>query len=120
YDSLTYPQSGFAVAEQAVSLSKIGTVKAVLHRAIEGNVKPCTVRRKGEKWYACVSCEVEADPLHQSAEQVGLDVGLSHFAVTDDGQFIENPRFFRKDEKALAKAQRKFDKVKNKHRSKAR
>src|SRR5207253_1513484 len=87
---------------------------------IEGKIKTCTVRRKGEKWFVCFSCEVETDPLPESVEQVGIDVGLNHFAVTEDGQFIENPRFFRKDEKALAKAQRKFEKVKNKPRSKAR
>ena len=37
-----------------------------------------------------------------------------------NGEFIENPRFFRKEEKALAKAQRRFDKVKDKHGSKER
>ena len=43
---------------------------------------------------------------------IGIDVGLNSFAVTSDGEHIVNPRFFRKEEKALAKAQRKWDKVK--------
>jgi len=38
-------------------------------------------------------------------------------AITSDEEFIDTPRFFRQDEKALARAQRKFDRVKNKHRS---
>ena len=29
YDSITYPQSGFTLGEDAVTLSKIGTLKAV-------------------------------------------------------------------------------------------
>lgn len=40
YDSFTYPQAGFAIGENAVRLSKIGTVKAIVHRAIVGSVKP--------------------------------------------------------------------------------
>ena len=39
--------------------------------------------------------------------EVGLDVGLKTFAALSNGEFVLNPRFFRKDEKALAKAQRK-------------
>jgi putative transposase len=120
YKSITYPQDGFKIQEQAVYLSKIGTVKAVLHRPIEGTIKTCTVRREGEKWYVTFSCEVESEPLPPSSEQIGIDVGLKTFAALSNGEFIDNPRFYRKEEKALAKAQRKFDKVKNKHRSKAR
>ena len=41
---------------------------------------------------------------------MGIDVGLKTFAALSDGTFIENPRFFRKDEKALAKAQCKLSK----------
>jgi len=34
------------------------------------------------------------------------------FAALSNGEFVENPRFFRKDEKALAKAQRKVERLK--------
>jgi putative transposase len=37
---------------------------------------------------------------------VGVDVGLAHFATLSDGSPIENPRFFRKDEQALAAVHR--------------
>ena len=66
------------------------------------------------------SDKVETEPLPPSSEQIGIDVGLKTFAALSNGEFIDNPRFYRKEEKALAKAQRKFDKVKNKHKSKAR
>jgi putative transposase len=42
---------------------------------------------------------------------VGIDVGLHHFAATSDGDTIDNPRFFRKEEKALKKAQRKVERL---------
>jgi len=120
YKSITYPQMGFSLGEGCVHLSKIGVIKAILHRPVEGTIKTCTVRRDGDKWYVTFSCEVEEETLPLSSEQIGIDVGLKTFAALSNGEFIQNPRFYRKEEKALAKAERKFDKVKNKHRSKAR
>lgn len=118
YDSFTYPQSGFSLGEDCVTLSKIGTVKAVVHRQIEGKIKTCTVRRSGQKWYACFAVACEAVPLPASDASVGIDVGLEKFAALSNGQRIDNPRFFGKEEKALAKAQRKL--CKHKRASKAR
>jgi putative transposase len=46
-------------------------------------------------------------------------VGLNSFAVTSDGQKIANQRFFRKEEKTLAKAQRKWDAVKKRPKTDA-
>jgi putative transposase len=109
YDSFIYPQSGFSIGEHTIHLSKIGDVKAILHREVLGNVKTCTVRRHNGKWFACFSCEVDPDPLPESEEAVGIDVGLKSFAALSNGEFIQNPRFFRRDEKALTKAQRKAD-----------
>jgi putative transposase len=120
YDSFTYPQMGFKVGSGSVTLSKIGQVKAHIHRPVEGVVKTCCVRRQNGKWFVCFSCTVDAEALPPSEDAVGIDVGLEKFAALSTGEFIANPRFFRKDEKALAKAQRKFDKVKHKRGSKSR
>jgi putative transposase len=128
YDSFTFPQSGFELQENAVKLSKIGEVKAVVHRRIEGKVKNCTIRRQNGKWFACFAIEVESMPLAPNGEapeasrSVGIDVGLSSFATLSNGGQIANPRFYRKDEKALAKAQRRLSKFEKgtKERRKAR
>ena len=119
YDSFTFPQSGFVLQEPqagrlgAVKLSKIGTIKAVVHRSIEGKIKNCTIRRSNGKWYACFAIECADEILPSTKEAVGIDVGISTFATFSNGEQVENPRFYRTDEKALAKAQRrlsKFDK----------
>ena len=108
YDSLTYAQSGFALKESKLRLSKIGDVRIKLHRPVEGKVKTLTITRYATgKWYACFSVEVEAQSLPASDSSIGIDVGLSHFATLSNGEQIANPRFFRTDEKALAKAERK-------------
>ncbi|MBV9849719.1 MAG: transposase [Armatimonadetes bacterium] len=112
YDSFTYPQSGFGFQQGRLRLSRIGDVAVRLHRPIDGTIKACTIRRVRHKWYACFSCEVGPELLPASEEQVGIDVGLKTFAALSNGEMIENPRFFRKDERALAKAQRKLSKQK--------
>lgn len=114
YDSFTYPQSGFRLLGKQLEISKIGLVKIRKHRGIEGTIKTLTIRRTATgKWYACFSCEVEPKPLPKTESVVGIDVGLESFATFSNGEKIENPRFFRKSEKALAKAQRKLSKQKN-------
>jgi len=92
-------------------VSKVGSVKIKKHRNIEGVIKTLTIRRISTgKWYACFSCEVEPQPLPQVEAVVGIDVGLSSFATLSNGEHIKNPRFFKSEGKALAKAQRKFSK----------
>ena len=45
YDSLIYPQSGFASQNSKLHLSKVGSLKIKLHRPLEGNIKTLTIRR---------------------------------------------------------------------------
>ena len=113
YDSFTFPQSGFNLIENHhLRLSKIGEIKIWMHRPIEGKIKTLAVRRTSTgKWYACFSCEVETKPLPENTRAVGIDVGLEKFATLSTGEYIENPRYFRKGENALAKAQRKLSKL---------
>lgn len=108
YDSFTYAQSGFALKGGKLWLSKVGDVRIKLHRPIEGKVKTLTVTRSATgKWYACFSVECTPEPLPQNDKAVGIDVGLTAFATLSTGEQIDNPRFFRTDEKALAKVQRR-------------
>jgi putative transposase len=109
YNSFTFPQSGFAIESGKLKLSKIGKVKIKLHREIEGKIKTCTISQSATgKWFACLSVECDAQALPASNDNVGIDVGLKQFAVLSNGEAIANPKFFRKAEKQLAKAQKKL------------
>ena len=106
YDSFTYPQSGFAVEQGKLRLSKIGKLKVKLHRPTPGKVKTLTITRSATgKWYACFVAECEAEQLPATAEMTGVDLGLKAFAVLSGGEPIPNPKFFGAEEKRLAKAQ---------------
>ncbi len=112
YDSFTYPQTGFSILESKVRLSKIGDVKMTYHRPVAGTIRTCNVKRSSTgKWYVSFSVECEPKRLPKSTEDTGIDVGLKVFAKMSNGDEIESPKFFRKEEKALAKQQRKFAKT---------
>ena len=112
YDSFTFPQSGFSITHDRVTLSKIGSVKMVYHRPIKGKLKTCTIRRSSTgKWCVSFSIECEPERLEPTPTQVGIDVGLKTFATLSNEEEIANPRFFRQEEQALAKVQRKHSKL---------
>lgn len=113
YDSFTYPQTGFSLThDNRVSLSKIGSLKVKLHREIQGTIKTCTIKREGDGWYVIFACEVEQEKLLISAEAVGIDLGLLHFATLSDGSTIENPRHYRQAEKHLERLQQALSRKK--------
>jgi putative transposase len=116
YDSITYPQygNGVEIRDNELVVSKIGRVRVVWHRPIEGTVKTVTLRRlRAGKWYVIFSCEVEPKRLPASAEIVGVDVGLASIATLSNGEQIENPRFYRRDEADLKRVQKLKDAAKN-------
>ncbi len=108
YNSFTYPQAGgFSLThDNRVSLSKIGSIKVKFHREIQGTPKTCTIKYEAGQWYAVFSCEVEQpEPLPPVESEVGIDLGITHFAALSDGTFIESPRYYRKAHKVLVKRQ---------------
>ncbi len=121
YDSLTYPQWNNGVSLSAsgkrLLLTKIGDVKLVYHRSFEGMPKTVTIRRTATgKWYVTIVCEWEPTPLPPTQRDIGVDVGLTTFATCSDGQFIPTPRFFRREERALARAQRRHQQALDAHK----
>ena len=121
YDSLTFKQyqNSFDVhggknRKGTLVLSKIGQIKMVMHRPLRGIPKTATVKRTAMgKWFVniCVETEQEADVVPSSDEHVGIDVGLHTFAYLSTGEQIANPRFFREEERALARAHRHLSKA---------
>ncbi len=125
YDSLTFKQYGNSFNVLAGSqknkgtlvLAKLGHIKMVMHRAVKGTPKTAIVKRTPTgKWFVSISVEIGEEEAAQkrlspSAEGVGIDVGLKTFAYLSTGEEIANPRFFRAEEAALARAQRKLSKA---------
>jgi putative transposase len=106
YNSFTYPQygGGAVVDGGLLTLSRIGRIPIRLHRPLEGTPKTVTISREADGWYACISCaEVPSQPLPVTGQETGIDVGLKVFLVTAQGVIFENPHYYHKSERYLAK-----------------
>jgi len=114
YRSITFPQviHRCYIRDGMLRVSKVGDVKIILHRPLEGNPKTVTLKKSTTgKWYVTFVCELnDPKPLKKSKNQIGIDIGLCSFAALSNGEKIANPRFFKRDEKELARVQRLFSK----------
>jgi IS605 OrfB family transposase len=88
-------------------LPKIGDIKVRWSRRLPSAPSSVSVIKDAAgRYFASFVVEVAADPLPATEAETGIDLGLSHFAVLSDGRKIASPRFLRRAEKKLKKAQR--------------
>ena len=114
YDSFTYPQAGFSITDEGkLKLSKIGDIKLIQHREIEGKIKTCTIKRDVDQWYVSFSVEVDDIPcIEMTGKSIGIDVGLKSLITLSNGEQIESPKFLRLSENKLVKQQRNLSRKK--------
>lgn len=139
YDSFTFPQYGNGADiriyksdkrnRRIVRLSKIGEIKYISHREIEGSgipyrIKTITIKKEVDKWFVIaavdtfVEIQIQIVPIInqiQNIEEldeklVGADMGLNNLIMLSNRKKIEPPKYLRKLEKRLAIEQRKLSK----------
>ena len=123
YNSFTYPQNGFKLKDDKLNLSKIGNIRIILHREIEGLIKTCTIKKDIDQWYVTFSCEIDIPIVPDEIKtETGIDVGLSSLITMSNGCQIEPPEFLRASEKRLSREQIHLSKKKlrSKNRNKQR
>jgi putative transposase len=116
YDSITWPSYGDGCKLKGsgkLYIQNVGEIRFKQHRNLQGQIKTVTIKKCGPYYYVVFSCQYEFEIEPHTGPAVGLDVGLEFFASQSDGVQIENPRYYRKSEKRLAKAQRKLERVKH-------
>jgi putative transposase len=110
YDSITFPSYGDGcrlLDNGKLRVQGAGHIKVRLHRPLEGKVKTVTIKRQAGNWFVCFAVECEAKPLPINHAEIGIDVGLTHFATFSDGTTVENPRHYKKAQAKLRVAQRR-------------
>ena len=113
YNSFVLKQIGWSLNKNNLTIKNIGRFKLFLSRPILGDIKRITVKHTSNGWFVSFSCSnVPMNLLPQIDKEVGIDVGLKVFLADSDGNFIENPKFFRESEKELRVKQRSFSRKK--------
>ena len=119
--SVEYKASGWKLDEKTkkhitfTDKKGIGRLKLVGSRDIyfynASDIKRVRLVKRADGYYCQfsvkVNVQIETSPTNKI---VGLDVGLKEFLTDSEGRTVENPRFLRKAEKALNRANRKKSK----------
>jgi putative transposase len=104
-------------------LPKIGDVPVRWSRPLPSEPSSVTViRDSAGRYFASFVVETEPGALPAAEPVVGIDLGLTHFAVLSDGRKIASPRFLRRAEKKLKRRQRDLSRKQDgsRNREKAR
>lgn len=104
---------------------KLGNLRVVAHRALEGKPKTCTLCHEGDQWFASIVCESEVPEIAPRIEPVvALDRGVVNILADSDGTIVKAPRFYASAMKRLGQAQRAVSRrrkgSKNREEAKAR
>ena len=102
-----HTNGNIAIDGNKIKLPKLGWIRFTKSREVEGRILNATIRRNPSgKYFVSILVETEVQELPKTNSTIGIDLGLKDFAILSDGTTYANPKFFRKLEKKLAKAQR--------------
>ena len=120
--SVEYKSSGWKLTEDKKFIhitdkTGIGKLKLIgtFNRQLldKSTIKRVRLIRRADGFYCQFVLDIERkEPLDSTGKEVGIDLGLNHFLTNSNGDKIDNPRFLRKSEKRLKKAQRQLSKKK--------
>ena len=113
--SAEYTRSGFRYRDGRLLLAKMDTPLNFVWSWPDidrASIEPTTVtisRNPDGRWYVSMAVEVaDPTPLPVAGAAVGVDLGLKSFAVTSDGDVIDNPRHLARKAANLARYQRRM------------
>ena len=102
-----YTNGNLAVIGNCIKLPKLGLVRFANSREVKGRIINATIRRNPSgKYFVSIGTETQVSELPKTNSAIGIDVGLKDFAILSDGTTYSNPKFFRRLEEKLVKAQR--------------
>lgn len=100
--------AGFKIGDGGkLSLPKIGKVEIKLSRELPTEPSSVTIIKDASgRYFASFVVQHADERLPEVESEVGIDIGLTAFAVLSDGTVVENPRLLRRAECRIARAQR--------------
>jgi len=101
-------RNGFAIRPNGrLYIAKVGDIRVRWSRELPSEPSSVTViKDSAGRYFASFVVEVDNKPLPETTCEVGIDLGLTHFAVLSNGKKIASPKFLRRAERRLRKAQK--------------
>ena len=111
FDTVVFPAygDGCKLRGDRLYIQHIGVLKVKWHREMTGSIKTVSLKREADGWYVIFSCLLpDVSPVPSEKPGVGIDLGLKSFLMTNEGEEVKPPKYYRKAQKALRRAQRKL------------
>lgn len=109
--AIRFRKGGFSFHSCSVKLAKIGHIPMEVSRPLPSEASSVTIIKDTcGLYFASFVVEVQIEPLPNTDNSVGIDLGLNHFAILSTGEKIDNPRYHKKLLKRIQKANRKLSK----------
>lgn len=100
------------VGKNHVKIPKLGLVKVEIPaKVLRGvtKINHATIERTASgKYYCTLNVERETEIHKNHGGHIGLDVGIKEFYTDSNGKTVENPKWYAKREKILARAQHRL------------
>lgn len=110
--SATYTDNAFTLKDGAFTLAKQAEPLAIVwSRPLPKDAKPSSVtvsKDKAGRYFVSILVEEDIQPLKPVEQHIGVDVGLKSFVVLSNGESIAHPKYYAREEKKLARAQREL------------
>lgn len=101
--------NNLAIVDHKLKLPKLGLVKFSKSREVSGRILSATIRKNASgKFFVSLLCEEEITELPTTNKAVGIDLGITDFAILSNGQKIDNHKFTSKMATKLKREQRKL------------
>lgn len=111
--AIRFATNAFSVHSESVKLAKIGHVPMAVSRPLPSAPSSVTIIKDcAGRYFASFVVEVKELIPPQTDNSIGIDLGLTHFAILSTSEKIENPRLHKKMLRKIKKANRRLAKAK--------
>lgn len=100
-------RNGFQLrANGRLYVAKVGELKVRWSRQLPAVPSSVTVTRDAAgRYFASFIVQTDTHDAPEATGEIGIDLGLTHFAVLSDGRKVTSPKFLRRAQRKLRKAQ---------------
>ncbi|WP_110926770.1 IS200/IS605 family element RNA-guided endonuclease TnpB [Bacillus massiliglaciei] len=101
--------NNIAIVSNKIKFPKLGLVRFAKSQEVKGRILNATVRRNPSgRYFVSILAETEVQPLKKTGSSIGIDLGITDFAIFSDGRKVDNNKFTSKMKKKLQREQRKL------------
>jgi putative transposase len=108
--TINYVNSNIEVKKNRIKLPKLKWISAKVHRFVEGRIINATISKTPtNKYYVSIIVDIKSiEKLPKKNTEIGIDLGLTDFAVFSNNKKVKSPKHLKKSINKLKREQRRL------------